>query len=126
MAGGFDAKFVFLPGRLTCPVCFVGMKDPLLTVCGHRFCDACVKPLRKENGAFTCPVCREALGPISVFPDNAVKREVLGLKVKCDLVEEGCKWRGELRELGNHFVKCEFVTAFLVRYLAVLKSCVKI
>ena len=35
---------------------------------------------------------------LQVFPDNAIKREILGLKVKCQNHGEGCTWTGELSE----------------------------
>ncbi|XP_065844226.1 TNF receptor-associated factor 6-like [Oscarella lobularis] len=107
--GGFDAKFAHLPNNLSCPICHVGIRDPLLTFCGHRFCATCVEPLRTKKRSLTCPICREELRPDQVYPDNAIKRDVLDLEVACHLDEMGCKWRGELRELKNHETKCEFV-----------------
>ncbi|XP_065844231.1 TNF receptor-associated factor 4-like [Oscarella lobularis] len=110
MEGGFDAKFVSLPNNLTCPICQVGMRDPVQTACGHRFCTACVQPLQTPNRSLTCPVCRQELEPNQVFPDVAVKREVLDLEVRCDLDGEGCNWKGELRALEDHTAECQFVT----------------
>ena len=45
-----------------------------------------------------------------VNPDRIAEREVLELKVICNLDEEGCTWRGELRELEKHRSECKFVT----------------
>ena len=36
---------------------------------------------------------------MQVFIDNAIKREILSLTVKCDLYNDGCSWIGELRDL---------------------------
>ena len=33
-----------------------------------------------------------------VFEDNAVKREILSLTIKCDNHAEGCTWKAELRD----------------------------
>ena len=34
-----------------------------------------------------------------LFHDNFAKREVLSLRVSCHGDDEGCNWKGELREL---------------------------
>ena len=36
---------------------------------------------------------------MKVFPDNFMKREVLALKIHCPQKNEGCNWKGEVREL---------------------------
>ena len=35
---------------------------------------------------------------LQVYHDNAIKREILGLEVKCQNYSQGCTWTGELRE----------------------------
>ncbi|XP_065846661.1 TNF receptor-associated factor 6-like [Oscarella lobularis] len=108
-AGGFDAVFVALPDELTCPICGVALRDPQQTVCGHHFCGACLEPLKKDKDSFSCPLCRAELTSVRVFPDNAIKRHVMSLKVKCDEHESGCEWQGELRQLDDHPDHCQFV-----------------
>jgi hypothetical protein len=44
-----------------------------------------------------------------VFPNNALKREVLSLKIKCDQHGKGCEWVGELRNRNEHSVHCEYI-----------------
>lgn len=41
--GGYDFVFVdeLSPGQ-TCPICLVVMRNPVQTVCGHRFCEDCL------------------------------------------------------------------------------------
>ena len=39
-----------------------------------------------------------------VFPDNFMRREVQALVVYCTFMEEGCKWKGEVRYLEVLFV----------------------
>ena len=94
---------------MTCPICGVALRDPQQTVCGHRFCSACLEPLRKEKDSFTCPICRAELQSAQVFPDNAIKRHVMSLKVKCNEHKSGCEWQGEMRQLGDHPDHCQFV-----------------
>ena len=106
---GYDAHFVDLPNHLTCPICCTGLRVPQLTHCGHRFCEPCLEVVRRKDRSLACPVCREELASNQVYPDNAFKRDVLNLQVKCDQLEAGCTWIGELRQLQNHNSTCEFV-----------------
>ena len=57
-----------------------------------------------------CPVCRHQLKDAEIYPNNFLKRQILGLKVYCDRREVGCEWMGELREQEDHNDCCEFVT----------------
>ena len=43
--------------------------------------------------------CATTFCVCQVFPDNFMKREVLALKVHCPQKNEGCNWKGEVREL---------------------------
>ncbi|XP_065846007.1 TNF receptor-associated factor 6-like [Oscarella lobularis] len=106
---GYDAQFLDLPDHLTCPICCTGLRVPQLTHCGHRFCETCLEVVRRKDRSLACPVCREELASNQVYPDNAFKRDVLNLQVKCDQLEAGCTWIGELRQLQNHNSTCDFV-----------------
>ncbi len=33
-------------------------------------------------------------------------RDIMSLRVKCNLGDDGCKWEGELRDLDKHLEKC--------------------
>lgn len=45
--GGYEANFnPPLDDRYKCPICLTGLRDPIQTKCGHRFCFACFKSLR--------------------------------------------------------------------------------
>ena len=110
MAGGYEAPFVVeLSASHTCPICHLGLKEPQLTICGHQFCGGCLRPLIKDN-KLACPVCRTELKSSDLFPNNAIKRDVLNLKIKCDLYREGCEWVAELAQKEAHFEQCGFVT----------------
>ena len=41
--GAYDFSFVdqLSPGQ-TCPICLVAMRNPVQTICGHRFCEDCL------------------------------------------------------------------------------------
>ena len=102
---GYDAQFVDLPDHLTCPICCTGLRAPQLTRCGHRFCEPCLEVVRRKDRSLACPVCREELTSNQVYPDNACKRDVLNLQVKCDQLEAGCTWIGDLRQLQNPYMR---------------------
>ena len=78
---------------LKCPVCLELIVDPVLTTCGHLFCQRCVTGLR------TCPTCRVEL---QFMRDQFNERRVRGLKVKCPNWEKGCKWQGDLGDTAQH------------------------
>ena len=85
---------------LQCPVCFEIVLEPVQTSCGHLFCKKCVRGVTK------CPVCREQFTSV---PDHFNKRRVRSLRVKCPFTANGCKWVGDLGDVGDHVaVRCEF------------------
>ena len=85
---------------LQCPVCFEIVLEPVQTSCGHLFCTRCVE------GVATCPVCRERF---TSMPDHFNNRRVRSLRVKCPCTANGCKWVGDLGDVGDHeAAQCEF------------------
>jgi hypothetical protein len=105
--GGYDANFnPPLEDKYKCPVCLTALRDPVQTKCGHRLCSICFKQIRGGNWYFRCPV--DNTWSNHVFEDNAVKREILSLKVDCINNTRSCEWSGELRELQNHLKNCQF------------------
>jgi len=105
---GYDAQFdPELDQKYKCPVCLAALRDPVQTKCGHRFCRICLKHSRGKALYGKCPVDKTLFDPARhVFEDNAVKREVLSLRIKCDNNIDGCDWRGELRDRETHLVGC--------------------
>ena len=85
---------------LQCPVCLEIVLEPVQTSCGHLFCKKCVR------GVTRCPACRKQF---TCMPDHFNKRRVLSLRVKCPFTANGCKWVGDLGDVGDHeAVRCEF------------------
>ena len=77
---------------LVCPICQELVNDPVLTSCGHLFCQKCLR-------SSSCPVCRQEC---TSMPDHFHARQINNLKVKCVNYKEGCKWIGELRDFEKH------------------------
>ncbi|KAJ8263506.1 hypothetical protein COCON_G00159630 [Conger conger] len=85
------------------------------TMCGHRYCLACVNWLVRNNKNLMCKKCREEdrslegnislLTPDNVFNDAAINKEILELKVHCP--NQGCTWKGVLKDYEEHQSGCE-------------------
>ena len=78
---------------LKCPICLELVYEPVLTSCGHLFCQRCVRRQTK------CPVCQDAL---QCMRNQRDERRVKGLKVKCPNWKKGCEWQGDLGDTAQH------------------------
>ena len=84
---------------LKCPICLELVYEPVLTSCGHLFCQRCVRDQTK------CPTCRDEL---QCMRNHRDERRVKGLKVKCPNWEKGCEWQGDLGDTAHHrSTKCQ-------------------
>ena len=84
---------------LKCPICLELVYEPVLTSCGHLFCQRCVRDQTK------CPTCRDEL---QCMRNQRDERKVKGLKVKCPNWEKGCEWQGDLGNTAHHSsTKCQ-------------------
>lgn len=109
-SGGHDANFVVpLREELTCPICRMALREPQLTDCGHHYCEVCLRPLLGSKHVIFCPICRTQLTRSKIYPNNALKRQILSLDIYCDQKEKGCKWSGELRDLETHKRTCQYI-----------------
>ncbi|XP_065674877.1 TNF receptor-associated factor 5-like isoform X2 [Hydra vulgaris] len=108
--GGYNAHFLQeLLDEYECPVCQMVLREPILTVCGHRLCLSCSEEMRKRNnGVLVCPLDNTILKPGQTFPDKAIERAILQLKVKCNNFLKKCQWTGELKAINNHLGSCEY------------------
>ena len=55
-----------------------------------------------------CPNDRTSIDVGNTFPDNAVKLQINGLRIRCPM--EGCGWMGEKSDKLLHLAKCDFVS----------------
>ncbi|CAH3182190.1 unnamed protein product [Porites evermanni] len=97
MSFGYDEDFVSLIDEdLQCSICYLALREPVLTRCGHRFCRQCldrhmartpVSTLRifidrqkSQQQVVNCPIDRERLAHRKdIFPDKATGRKILSL-----------------------------------------------
>ena len=107
---GYDENFdPPLESTYECPICLLGMREPVQTDCGHRFCRGCILRSLRGSGS-RCPVDNKHLDESHIYPDNFAKREILSRDVFCRCKKEhGCSWKGPLGKLEDHMKECNFV-----------------
>ncbi|KXJ17485.1 TNF receptor-associated factor 4 [Exaiptasia diaphana] len=95
-----------LPRDYECPICQMLLCEPQQIVkCGHRYCMKCLEPVLRQEQPL-CPLDRQEIVVDEVFTDQACKRAILVLEVKCLNSSKGCPWTGELSNAQNHRDKC--------------------
>jgi len=96
--------------KYMCNSCVLLLRDAMQTGCGHFYCSSCLGNLLL-NGTLkmTCLQDQTEFLPNEVFPDNFMRREVQAFIVHCTFMDEGCKWKGEVRHLESHTNTCEYL-----------------
>ncbi|XP_065681199.1 TNF receptor-associated factor 6-A-like isoform X2 [Hydra vulgaris] len=115
--GGYNVHFLHeLLDEYECPVCKMALREPILTLCGHRLCFSCSEEIKKRNnGVLICPLDKTILSSEKVFPDKFTERAILQLKVKCDNFLKSCQWTGELKKVNVHVENCENLPLYCVK-----------
>ncbi|XP_020613479.1 TNF receptor-associated factor 6-B-like [Orbicella faveolata] len=107
--GGFD--FIFedeLSQEQKCPICLLAMRNPVQTICGHRFCESCLLKSFSDHIEPQCPHDRQPIPEGGWFRDVAWERGILSLRVKCGKSGRGCEWTGEIRHYQEHSTVCQY------------------
>lgn len=81
-----------------------------VTGCGHLFCLECFQTVRENS----CPVCRAPVkrspaGTNLFVASQKIRRDVLNFKMHCPRMENGCPWKGTLRDLDGHNEECQVI-----------------
>ena len=101
--GGFDPdKFVEGVDDFICSVCTKVLREPHLTACcGQHYCSSCLGHWTKTQPKPTrCLYCRQS--NFRHILDKKMERKIKSLHVLCVHSEDGCQWKGELRNLKDH------------------------
>lgn len=105
---GFDYEFVPpLDPKYECAICLLGLRSPIQTTCGHRFCKDCIFNCMSESSS-RCPVDNTPLTEVDLFPDSCAEREILQLSVKCPNHGLGCRRTVDLMYIEHHTQACSF------------------
>jgi len=92
-----------------CPKCDGLLREAVQTIaCGHRYCKTCVDTMLSQ-GDGKCVIDDLAIRREQVFLDRFVEREIQSLTLHCVNQEQGCEWKGELRNREVHDAVCEYV-----------------
>ncbi|NWY74113.1 TRAF1 factor, partial [Erithacus rubecula] len=102
--------------KFLCSNCNNILKKALQTLCGHRYCSACLSWIVRNNKNAICQKCKEedpnTLGEESLlaeeraFGDAAINKEISELRVHC--VTPGCSWSGIMKDFEEHQSLCEY------------------
>ncbi|XP_069465630.1 TNF receptor-associated factor 1 isoform X2 [Ambystoma mexicanum] len=102
------------PGqKYLCCNCNNVLKKAQQSLCGHRYCSACLAWILRNTKSTICQKCKEEdprdvdegslLTEERVFSDAAINKEISELKVHCDT--PGCSWNGVMKAYEKHM--CE-------------------
>ncbi|NXW58609.1 TRAF2 factor, partial [Eurystomus gularis] len=102
--------------KYLCSNCNNVLKKALQTLCGHRYCSACLSWIVRNNKNAICQRCKEEdpstlnegslLAEERAFGDAAINKEISELKVHC--VTLGCSWSGIIKNFEEHQSLCEY------------------
>ncbi|XP_069465629.1 TNF receptor-associated factor 1 isoform X1 [Ambystoma mexicanum] len=104
------------PGqKYLCCNCNNVLKKAQQSLCGHRYCSACLAWILRNTKSTICQKCKEEdprdvdegslLTEERVFSDAAINKEISELKVHCDT--PGCSWNGVMKAYEDHQSLCE-------------------
>ncbi|XP_077986408.1 TNF receptor-associated factor 2-like isoform X2 [Glandiceps talaboti] len=105
MAGYLKTLFKYqeqVEPKFLCTHCSLILRDPLQTLCGHRYCRKCLEQITSIHGNSLCKACEAEEAEDSIldiersFGDRAILRELNGCEVQCP--NEGCEWSGTYKQ----------------------------
>ena len=109
---GYDCKLLEqVSDEFFCKECKRVARDLTVTeCCGQHYCKSYITPYLESNRP--CPECGDAI-VVTDPQSRRYQKQILALKVSCQVEDRGCKWTGLLRELDAHLDidtgDCQFV-----------------
>ncbi|KAM6243515.1 TNF receptor-associated factor 1 isoform 2-T4 [Porphyrio hochstetteri] len=102
--------------KYLCSNCNNILKKALQTLCGHRYCSACLSWIVRNNKNAVCQRCKDEdpstvseeslLAEERAFGDAAINKEISELKIHCGTL--GCSWFGTMKNFEEHQSLCEY------------------
>lgn len=96
--------------NLLCGICAGVFKNPLVTHCGHTFCEGCLEKWLStaSHGDRSCPVCRCDVSLSKTAPVLALREFIEGLSIECENAVNGCLTILKLADLERHLKSCDY------------------
>ena len=96
--------------NLLCGICAGVFKKPLVTRCGHTYCEECLEQWLNAacHGDKTCPECRREVTMCKTAPVLALRGVIDELSVECQNSTNGCRMVLKLGDLENHLKNCGY------------------
>lgn len=97
--------------NLICGICTGVFKRPVVTHCGHTYCEECIKLwvtdacVKEEK---TCPECRQEVSLSGTSPVLALRGVIEGLSVECQNSSNGCQMVLRLGDMESHLKNCGY------------------
>lgn len=110
--GGYRNRFVKqdqIIDILVCKICHAVNHDPYETQCYKTtFCKSCIdKPCTHDRWWMRiCPMCRIQY---DITKAMEIYQCIPLLDVYCEYEEEGCRWRGKVKEIDKHMKECYYL-----------------
>ncbi|XP_026513088.1 TNF receptor-associated factor 1 isoform X1 [Terrapene carolina triunguis] len=102
--------------KYLCSSCNNVLKKAQQTLCGHRYCSACLSWVVRNNKNPICQKCNaEDPGTVNegsllteerAFSDAAINKEISEFKVHCGI--PGCSWSDIMKNFEDHQSLCEY------------------
>uniref|UniRef100_A0A6I8N5D6 Uncharacterized protein n=1 Tax=Ornithorhynchus anatinus TaxID=9258 RepID=A0A6I8N5D6_ORNAN len=103
------------PSKYLCCSCQNVLRRAQQTLCGHRYCAACLSWIVRSSKNPMCQKCKEEdpqvvseeslLTEEKAFSDAAINKEISELNVHC--VTPGCSWTGLMKNFEDHQAECD-------------------
>lgn len=109
-----------LSESLKCCHCSKILQRPQQLSCGQRICLNCVKLFMdsspvNDKGVKYCKEDDEELDE-NTFPDVAALKDILYLSAYCLRKDDGCFWKGDLKDIEEHLQTCNFNIEIQCKY----------
>jgi hypothetical protein len=101
--------------NLKCSICQDVFSYPIALMCGHVYCDGCIRDWIRTARPGTCPECRMLVDLRMTHRDMIAHKFLDSLPVYCAYL--GCPWIGRMDEHSGHAKSCEFDPARLPAWM---------
>lgn len=89
-----------------CPICLGWLRNPVITICGHHFCQDCLYSWLDKKESL-CPACQAPLKKNKdTFLDANINRKIGALKVPCPNLQTGCNFQDSPHKMDKHLDTC--------------------